>query len=100
MAETICEITVPLRIEDRQSLIEVNKCLLEISRVPIWEALGRFLQDWANWVLGDQQIESAEMRQGIERLHELGQGFYRPYLRGLLAEAHADEGNWMSRLQN
>jgi hypothetical protein len=32
------------------------------------------------------------MRQGIERLHELGQGFYRPYLRGLLAEANADEG--------
>jgi len=60
--------------------------------MPIWEALGRFLHGWANWVLGDQQIELAEMCQGIERLHELGQGFYRPYLRGLLAEAHADEG--------
>ena len=35
MAETVCEITVTLRIEDRQSLIEVNKCLLEISRVPV-----------------------------------------------------------------
>ena len=35
MAETICEITVPLRIEDREGLIEVTTCLLEISRVPV-----------------------------------------------------------------
>ena len=62
--------------------------------MPIWKALGRFLHGWANWVLGDQQMELAEMRQGIERLHELGQGFYRPYLRGLLAEAYADEGKF------
>ena len=80
---------------DRQRALPVAQAVLDLARehaMPIWEALGRFLQGWANWVLGDQQIELAEMRQGIERLHELGQGFYRPYLRGLLAEAHADEG--------
>ena len=80
---------------DRQRALPLAQAVLDLARehaMPIWEALGRFLQGWANWVLGDQQIELAEMRQGIERLHELGQGFYRPYLRGLLAEAHADEG--------
>jgi predicted ATPase len=33
------------------------------------------------------------MRQGIERLRELGQSFHRPYLRGLLAEGLANEGD-------
>ena len=80
---------------DRQRALPPAQAVLDLASehaMPIWEALGRFLQSWANWVSGDKQIELAEMRQGIERLHELGQGFYRPYLRGLLAEAHADEG--------
>ena len=82
---------------DRQRALPVAQAVLDLARehaMPIWKALGRFLHGWANWVLGDQQMELAEMRQGIERLHELGQGFYRPYLRGLLAEAYADEGKF------
>jgi predicted ATPase len=80
---------------DRQRALPVAQTVLDLARehaMPIWEALGRFLHGWANWVLGDQQIELAKMRQSVERLHELGQGFYRPYLGGLLAEAQADEG--------
>ena len=81
---------------DRQRALPVAQALLDLARehaMPVWEALGRFLHAWANWVVDDQQIELAEMRQGIERLRELGQGFHRSYLRGLLAEALADEGN-------
>jgi hypothetical protein len=42
----------------------------------------------------ERRLEMIRSRlEDIPALHELGQGFYRPYLRGLLAEAHADGGN-------
>ena len=80
---------------DRQRALPVAQAVLDLASehaMPMWEAFGRFLHGWANWAVGDRQIELAEMRKGIERLRELGQGFHRPYLQGLLAEAQADEG--------
>ena len=50
------------------------------------------LDGWANRLAGDQQTELAEMRQGIERLRELGQAWHRPYSSALLSEAEADAG--------
>ena len=61
--------------------------------MPIWESAGRLFHGWANWLVGDQQMELAEMRRGIERWRELGQAFHRPYLGALLAEAEASAGN-------
>ena len=80
---------------DRQRALPVARAVLDLASehaMPIWEAFGRFLHSWANWAVGDRQIELAEMRKGIERLRELGQRFHLPYLRGLLAKAQADEG--------
>ena len=54
---------------------------------------------WANWRIGDRQTELAEMRHGVERWRELGQGstalFARP-----LAEAEADRWSRTSRSQS
>ena len=80
---------------DRQRALPVARAVLDLASehaMPIWEAFGRFLHSWANWAVGDRQIELAEMRKGIERLRELGQRFHLPYLQGLLAKAQADEG--------
>jgi hypothetical protein len=41
--------------------------------MPIWESAGRVFHGWANWLVGDQQMELAEMRRGIERWRELEQ---------------------------
>ena len=81
---------------DRERAAPVAKAVLDLARehaMPIWESAGRLFHGWANWLVGDQQMELAEMRRGIERWRELGQAFHRPYLGALLAEAEASAGN-------
>jgi predicted ATPase len=81
---------------DRQRASPVAKAVLDLAReraMPIWESAGRLLNGWANWLVGDQETELAEMRQGIERWRELGQAWHRPYFGALLSEAEADAGN-------
>jgi hypothetical protein len=81
---------------DRQRALPVAKALFDLARehaMPIWESAGRLLNGWANWLVGDQQMELAEMRRGIERWRELGQAFDRPYFGALLSAAEADAGN-------
>ena len=80
----------------RERAAPVAKAVLDLAReraMPIWESAGRLFHGWANWLVGDQQMELAEMRRGIERWRELGQAFHRPYLGALLAEAEASAGN-------
>ena len=81
---------------DRERAVPVAKAVLDLAHeraMPIWESAGRLLHGWANWLVGDQRMELAEMRRGIERWRELGQAFHRPYLGALLAEAEASAGN-------
>jgi predicted ATPase len=81
---------------DRARAAPVAKAVLDLAgerAMPIWESAGRFFQGWANWLVGDQQVELAEMRRGIQRWRELGQAWHRPYLGALLAEAEASVGN-------
>jgi predicted ATPase len=81
---------------DRERAAPVATVVLDLAReraMPIWESAGRVFHGWANWLVGDQQMELAEMRRGIERWRELGQAFHRPYLGALLAEAEASAGN-------
>jgi predicted ATPase len=81
---------------DRERAAPVATAVLDLAReraMPIWESAGRVFHGWANWLVGDQQMELAEMRRGIERWRELGQAFHRPYLGALLAEAEASAGN-------
>ena len=80
----------------RERAAPVAKAVLDLAHeraMPIWESAGRLLHGWANWLVGDQRMELAEMRRGIERWRELGQAFHRPYLGALLAEAEASAGN-------
>jgi predicted ATPase len=81
---------------DRERAAPVAKAVLDLAReraMPIWESGGRLFHGWANWLVGDRQMELAEMRRGIECWRELGQAFHRPYLGALLAEAEASAGN-------
>jgi predicted ATPase len=81
---------------DRERATPVAKAVLDLAReraMPVWESAGRLFHGWANWLVGDQQMELAEMRHGIQRLRELGQAWHRPYLGALLAEAEASVGN-------
>jgi predicted ATPase len=81
---------------DRQRASPVAKAVLDLAReraMPIWESAGRLLNGWANWLVGDQRMELAEMRRGIERWCELAQAWHRPYFGALLSEAEADAGN-------
>ena len=74
----------------------VAKAVLDLAREQRHADLGErrpLFHGWANWLVGDQQMELAEMRRGIERWRELGQAFHRPYLGALLAEAEASAGN-------
>jgi predicted ATPase len=74
----------------------VAKAVLDLAgehAMPIWQSAGSLFHGWANWPLGDQQVELAEMRDGIQRWRELGQAWHRPYLGALLAEAEATVGN-------
>jgi predicted ATPase len=81
---------------DRTRAASVAKAVLDLARdhaMPIWGNSGRVFHGWANWLVGDQQVELAEMRRGIQRSRELGQAWHRPYLGALLAEAEASVGN-------
>jgi predicted ATPase len=80
---------------DRRRTLPLAEAVLDLAKaraMPIWENAGRIFRAWANWPTGDRQRELAEMRQGVERRRELGQGWNRPYLSALLAEAEADAG--------
>jgi predicted ATPase len=80
---------------DRQRALPVAETVLDLAgkrSMPIWERAGRFLHGWANWLAGDRQVELAEMHRGVELWRELGQGYHRPYLSMLMAEAEADAG--------
>jgi predicted ATPase len=82
---------------DRERAAPVAKAVLDLAReraMPIWESSGRLFHGWANWLVGDPQMELAEMRRGIQRLRELGQAWHRPYLGALLAEAEASVVNF------
>jgi predicted ATPase len=75
--------------------LPLAEAVLELAKaraMPIRENAGRIFRAWANWPTGDRQSEVAEMRLGLERYRELGQGWNRPYLSALLAEAEADAG--------
>jgi predicted ATPase len=81
---------------DRKLAAPVAKAALDLAcerAMPIWENAGRLFHGWANWLVGDQQMELAEMRRGIQSLRKLGQAWHRPYLGALLAEAEAKAGN-------
>jgi predicted ATPase len=59
---------------DRERAVPVAKAVLDLAHeraMPIWESAGRLLHGWANWLVGDQRMELAEMRRGIERWREL-----------------------------
>jgi predicted ATPase/class 3 adenylate cyclase len=61
---------------DRERAVPVAKAVLDLAHeraMPIWESAGRLLHGWANWLVGDQRMELAEMRRGIERWRELEQ---------------------------
>jgi predicted ATPase len=82
---------------DRERAAPVAKAVLDLAReraMPIWESSGRLFHGWANWLVGDPQMELAEMRRGIQRLRELGQAWHRAYLGALLAEAEASVVNF------
>jgi predicted ATPase len=81
---------------DRERAAPVAKAVFDLAHdrsMPIWESASRVLQGWANWLVGDQRLELAEMRRGIEGWRKIGQAFHRPYLGALLAEAEAEVGN-------
>ena len=73
-------------------LAEAILDLGEARAMPIWENSGRIFRAWANRHTGNRQPALAEMRHGVERLRELGQGWNRQYSSALLAEAEADTG--------
>jgi predicted ATPase len=82
---------------DRERAAPVAKAVLDLAReraMPIWASSGRLFHGWANWLVGDPQMELAEMRRGIQRLRELGQAWHRAYLGALLAEAEASVVNF------
>jgi predicted ATPase len=80
---------------DRRRTLPVANAVLDLAEawaMPIWENAGRFFRAWASRPIGDQVPALAEMRHARERWRELSQGWNRPYLSALLAEAEADTG--------
>ncbi len=59
-----------------------------------WQAYGEFSQGWTRWRAGERAAGLAEMRGGVARLREQNAVTFETLLKGVLAYAEAQEGDF------